>query len=186
MTTITINVTGEAARERISKLAQAVGPAILLKLIGQRLLSYIDESFRTRGRGQWRPLAASTLETRPHGGDAPLQDSGRYKQSFVTETDGRSYVEAGTNLKTASGIPLGPIHEHGTGPFTIRAVRARVLAARLRTGGWMLFGREVHHPGIPARPVLPNQVTAERLVGETVEGMLREVANGGDAGGRVG
>ena len=178
MTTITINVTGMAAAAKISRLAQAVGPKIILKVIGQRLLSYVDESFRTRGRGTWKPLSPLTLETRQHGGDVPLQDSGRYRQSYVQESDGASYVEVGTSLKGANGAPLGPIHEHGTGPYTIRVRNARVLAARRRTGGWLFFGKEVKHPGVPARPVLPNQHTAERLVGDVVEGMLGEIANG--------
>ena len=185
MTTVTINVTALAAREKIERLAKVIGPGPLLKVIGLRLLSYVDESFKTRGRGSWHPLAQLTLAMRARGGDAPLQDRGRYKQSFVKEvggrvtpgtdyaTDDRTFVEVGSNVKTPSGIPLGKIHEHGTGPFVIRVKQARTLAARLRSGEWVRFGKQVNHPGIPARPVLPTAATAERLVVEAVEEQLR-------------
>ena len=186
MTTVTINVTALAAREKIERLAKAIGPGPILKVIGMRLLSYVDESFKTHGRGAWRPLAELTLAMRKHGGDQPLQDTGRYKQSFVSEsggsgkdyeTDSKTFVEVGSNVKTPSGIPLGKIHEFGTGPFVIRVKTARSLGARLRSGAWINFGKEVNHPGIPARPVLPTQATAERLVVESVTEMLDMEAN---------
>ena len=185
MTAVTINVTTLAAREKIERLAKAVGASVILKVIGLRLLSYVDQSFKTHGRGAWRPLAPLTLAMRTRGGDQPLQDTGRYKQSFVRdiggragpgtdyETDDRTFVEVGSNVKTPSGIPLGKIHEHGTRPFVIRVKQARTLAARLRSGQWINFGKQVNHPGIPARPVLPTAATAERLVVETVEEMIQ-------------
>lgn len=191
MTTATINVTALAAREKIARLAKAVGPTVILKVVGLRLLSYVDESFKTKGRGTWRPLSPLTLTMRARGGDQPLQDTGRYKQSFVRdvggragpgtdyETDDRTFVEVGSNVKTPSGIPLGKIHEHGTGPFVIRVKQARTLAARLRSGEWINFGKQVNHPGIPARPVLPTAATAERLVFETVDEMIQMEADRG-------
>ncbi len=191
MTTVTINVTALAARAKIERLAKAVGPGVILKVIGLRLLSYVDESFKTKGRGAWRPLSPLTLAMRARGGDQPLQDTGRYKQSFVRdvggragpgtdyETDDRTFVEVGSNVKTPSGIPLGKIHEHGTGPFVIRVKQARTLAARLRSGAWVNFGKQVNHPGIPARPVLPTAATAERLVVEVVDEMIQMEADRG-------
>ena len=187
MATVTIAVTSIAAQEKIKRLAAAIGPGPILKVIGMRLLSYVDESFKTHGRGTWRPLAELTLAMRKRGGDQPLQDTGRYKQSFVSEsggpgkdyeTDNRTFVEVGSNIKTPSGIPLGKIHETGTGPFVIRVKNAKNLGARLRDGTWINFGKEVNHPGIPARPVLPTQATAERLVVETVTEMLEMEAKG--------
>ena len=188
MTTVTINVTALAAREKIERLSAAIGAKPILKVIGLRLLSYVDESFKTHGRGAWRPLAPLTLAMRARGGDQPLQDTGRYKQSFVSEsggpgkdyqTDDLTFVEVGSNVKTPSGIPLGKIHEFGTGPFVIRVKKARSLAARLRDGTWVNFGKQVNHPGVPARPVLPTAATAERLVVETVTEMLEMEATRG-------
>ncbi len=167
-------------RADLDRLLAAVQPAVVLKIIGMRLMEFVGESFKTRGRGGWRPLAASTLALRARGGDVPLQDTGRYRQSFVSETDSSTYVEVGTNLKTASGIPLAAIHEKGTGPYTIRVNRARVLAAKTRAGTWMIFGREVHHPGIPARPVLPTVPQAEQILKPVLEGMLERARDGGN------
>ena len=150
-------------------------PRVLLALIGARFLSYADESFRTNGRGKWKPLSQLTLLLRKHGGNQPLQDSGRYKQSFVQVSDHQTYVEVGTNLKTGTGLSLGRIHEFGTGPYTIRAQKAHGLAAQTRAGAWLHFGKEVRHPGIPARPVLPPKAVAERLAKETLEAILSRV-----------
>lgn len=156
-------------------ISDAIKPQVILTTIGGRFLSYVDESFRTRGRGRWAALSPLTLLLRKHGGDAPLQDTGRYKQSFVQETDNRTFVEVGTNLKT-QGLSLGKIHEFGTGPYTIRVKRAKVLAAQTRAGAWIFFGKEVDHPGIPARPVLPTKAVAEHLVQQVLDGLLSRVA----------
>ena len=77
-----------------------------------------------------------------------------------------------------TGVPLGKVHEQGTRPYTIRVKRARTLAAKTRAGTWMIFGREVHHPGIPARPVLPTVPQAEALLKPALEEML-EIARDG-------
>lgn len=156
-------------------VSDAIKPRTILTVIGGRFMSFVDESFRTRGRGAWPALSPLTLLLRKRGGDAPLQDTGRYKQSYVQETDGQTFVEVGTNLNTPSGLSLGKIHEFGTGPYTIRVNRAKVLAAQTRAGGWLFFGKQVNHPGIPARPVLPTKAVAERLVQQTLDAMLTRV-----------
>lgn len=190
---ITLDTT--VAREKLAALAKVVAPAVVLRIIGFRLMSWVDESFKTRGRGQWAPLAWSTLALRRRGGDQPLQDTGRYRQSWVTETDQRTFVEVGSSLKTGSGLVLAKIHEEGTRPYTIRVRNAKVLAAQAgrgaggagqhgvlgaisskRSSGWLFFGKEVHHPGVPPRPVLPTVVQAEQLVVKTVDAMLSGVA----------
>lgn len=203
MAALLIRVDAVAPRAALERLAEVMEPAFLLKLLGGRLLSYVDESFRTAGRGRWQRLAWSTLAQRKRGGDEPLQDTGMYRQSFVQESDGSSFVEVGTAAKTASGAPLGKIHEEGTKPYTIRVRNARVLAAPFGsgTGGaaqhagvfmlstrretrWSFFGKEVHHPGVPARPVLPqNEQEAEVVLRPTVEGALERALKGGGANG---
>ena len=181
---VQISVNTTAGQAKIERLLKAVQPSTVLNVIAARLTAYVDESFRTRGRGQWQALAPLTLELRKRGGDVPLQDTGRYKMSYVTETDGQTFVEVGTNLKTDSGLSLGRIHEFGTGPYTIRVKRAKVLAAQLRSGTWMFFGKEIQHPGIPARPVLPSKAVAERMIQETIDGMLSRIT--APTGGRFG
>lgn len=173
------------ARSRLGKLEVAVGPKTVLKVITQRLVAYIDESFKTRGRGAWRPLAASTLALRQRGGDVPLQDTGEYRKGWTGQidpsapnppalTDDETFVEVGT----ASG--LARWHEYGTAPHQITAVNRKTLAARMRSGGYMVFGKTVNHPGMPARPVLPTAADATRLLQATVQAMLDRVAEGAD------
>ena len=175
-----VSIDVSAGTAKLTRLLKVVEPRTLLGVIGSRLLSYVDESFRTRGRGQWAPLSPLTLLLRKHGGDVPLRDTGAYAMSYTRsggalKTDEQTFVEVGSNRKTPSGIPLANIHELGTGPYTIRVKRARFLAAQTRTGRWLIFGKEVQHPGIPARPVLPTKAVAERLVADVVDGMLKKV-----------
>lgn len=187
MANVQLQIDAVAGKAKLTRLLQAVAPDTVLTAVGGRLLFHVDESFRTRGRGTWRALSPITLALRRFGGNVPLQDTGRYKESFVTETDHRTYVEVGTNLKISGGLSLAKIHEFGTDPYTIRVRRASVLAAELHTdvggvtwtkygGRWIFFGKEVHHPGIPARPVLPTKAVAERLVLETIDAMLARIA----------
>lgn len=175
MATLQIQVDTVVGQVKLSRVLEAVKPAALLKGFGGRFLSYVNKQFRTRGEGQWRPLSPLTLLLRRHGGDMPLRDTGKYAQSFVMETDQRTFVEVGSNLKTTSGIPLAMIHEYGTAPYTIRARTAKVLAAKTREGAWIFFGKEVQHPGVPPRPVLPSKAVAERLVQEVVDGALARI-----------
>lgn len=174
----TIRMDAVINRADLDRLLEAVRPAVVLKVIGMRLLEFVGESFSTRGRGGWVPLANSTLMLRKRGGDVPLQDTGKYKQAFVSETDNSMYVEVGSNIKTETGLPLSLIHEKGTGPYTIRVRRARQLAAQARDGQWFHFGKEVHHPGIPARPVLPTEQQATTILVPVLEGMLERAKAG--------
>lgn len=192
MPAITVYVDSLGPRRALNRLSETLKPPVIISLISARLLEYVDESFRTLGRGKWRRLSWSTLALRQRGGDRPLQDTGRYKQSFVRESDESTFVEVGSNIKTSKGTALSPIHEFGTGPYTIRVRNARVLAAQAGsgTGGaasrgplgliasrrstrWFFFGKEVHHPGIPARPVLPtSQREAEVVLQPVITGAL--------------
>lgn len=179
-----VQIDTSAGVAKIERLLKAVEPKTVLDLIGGRFLSYVDESFRTRGRGWWPALSQLTLLLRKNGGDMPLRDTGKYAQSYTLaggakKTDQRTYVEVGSDAKTPSGIPLANIHEQGTRPYVIRIRRAKVLAAKTRAGAWLFFGKQVNHPGIPARPVLPTKAVAERLVQAVVDDMLKTIDAGG-------
>jgi len=203
MSSITISVDSVVARERIERVLKALGMQPILNAIAMRLQGFVDESFRTKGRGAWAPLAWGTVAMRKHGGSAPLQDTGGYRQSWVTRTfisPGKGIAEIGT-----AKVPLAYWLEKGTGtfagkgPYTIRVRNARVLAARLGggtgafmfeggsgilrggkggKGDYIFFGKEVQHPGIPPRPVLPNVEQGEKLLGEVVKGIEGQIQGG--------
>lgn len=149
-------------------VADGFSPRIILKLIRLRLTSFVTRQFETRGEGRWAPLARSTLANRRRGGSEPLQDTGRYRQSFVSESDEQTYVEVGTNDFRAR------VHEYGSRPYVIRA-KGKALAFRTSAGD-IIFRKSVNHPGVPARPVLPNKAVAERLVQEELDSYLEVLA----------
>lgn len=167
---VTVEVKVPQATEPGSVGAIALGfsPRIILKLIGLRLTSFVTRQFETHGDGKWAPLRASTLANRARGGAQPLQDTGRYRQSFVAESDQNTFVEVGTNDFR------GKIHELGTKPYVIRA-RGRALAFKTAQGE-VIFRKAVNHPGVPARPVLPTKAVAERLVQAELDSYLDTLA----------
>lgn len=180
---ITVRLKGDP----VTKLVELLGsPKKMLQVIGLRLQSFVDESFRTQGRGRWKPLAAMTVSLR--GSGAPLQRTSAYRQSFVTTSDDVTFVRIG------SDNPLARFHEYGTGQnppggrgwYVIVPRTAKVLVASGPTGFSLVLGKFVRHPGVPARPVLPTQEQADKLGDETVTGMLEEVIKQGEQGGTRG
>lgn len=209
MPSIQISVDTTLAKAKIERLLKAVEPRTVLNVVGAALTRYVDQSFKTRGRGSWAPLAPITLLLRKRGGDAPLQDTGRLKGSYVSEqggpgtdyeTDNATFVEVGSNVKTPSGHSLAKIHEYGAviepkpgtfwqysyttsgkrGQRTVNVTRAAMLVLG-KIGDRLIFARRVV---IPARPVMPSQAVAEKLVTDVMEGMLSRIT--APEGGRFG
>ena len=171
------------ANAKLAALGASLAPATVLKVIGLRFMSFVDESFRTSGRGKWAALRPSTIAGRRGGSSSPLQDTGKYRMSFTGQggagfdpaghppvTDGKTFVQVGTES------PLKDWHERGTKPYTIRAKNNRHgLLTKNQAGDWVFFGKVVHHPGLPARPVLPTLAEADKMAGDTVAAMLDRV-----------
>lgn len=144
---------------------KAFNTRTILKLIGIRVLSFIDKQFQSSGAeggSPWQPLKPSTLALRARGGNQPLRDNGTYSQSFTSQIESDSAVWVGSKSQ------IGPYHEFGTSPYTITA-RKKILAAQMRAGGWMIFGKTVHHPGLPIRAVFPSGAVVEKIITEEVE-----------------
>ena len=201
MPAIIIEINTTAGQQKVARLLKVIEPRTLLSEIGERFRSYVDTQFRTLGEGRWPRLAWTTLALRQRADDKPFHGmDSKYRQSIVTETDGQTFVEVGSNWRTATGVPLAKIHEFGTAPYVIRPKRAQILAAKTGLAGpvgliatkhvsnWFVFAnvlskdprkREVHHPGIPARPVLPTKAVAERIIQTSVDGMLARAVERG-------
>jgi len=103
----------------------------------------------------------------------------RLKQALTMNVQGSKSVQVGITDRFAE------YHHFGTKPYVIRPVNARFLrfvvagavtsrAGRVvsfttRTGRVVSFkaktgtAREVHHPGLPARPLLPTKAIGEQL-----------------------
>jgi phage gpG-like protein len=135
-------------------------------------MNWINKNFQTEGGlvGGWAPLRPGTLANRRKGSGRILQDTGELRQSFVPRWTSES-ATVGSPLKRALW------HEKGTRPYIIKPKRAggvlvfntasgiRVKTKRLVTGKTIrlpsatgtskVFTRLVHHPGLPARRMLP-------------------------------
>ncbi len=125
-------------------------------------LQWVDRNFRQSGRltgAPWRKLSPNTIAGRRKQSSLPLRDTGQLRQSFVAKATARS-ATVGTEKQYAS------FHEEGTGPFTITPKKGKFLFFPVAEGfagpkfkgkGGKFVGvaKEVQHPGIPQRRILP-------------------------------
>ena len=140
----------------------------MLGLIGARHLEWIQDNFERRGiESAWPPLRPNTIAGRRLGSSAPLQDTGRLRQSFVVRMLGNA-VEVGSAMKIAA------IHHEGSGSYVIRPRQARFL--KFMTTAGEVFARSVRHPGIPRRRLIPSVGLGERLAIETADNAIKAVA----------
>jgi phage gpG-like protein len=117
----------------------------------------VSQNFDSEGaERKWKPLAPNTIAS---GGSKILQRSGRLRKSFGMVVSGDT-VTIGTPLQLASW------HHSGTGPYEITARNAKWLRFQAQDGA--KFAHVVHHPGLPARPLIPTARTAKRLASQTL------------------
>lgn len=153
------------AQARLAKLGRGLDTHTMLTAIGFRLLKWVDDNFKAGGiEHKWAPLRPNTVAARRKGSSAILQDTGRLKQSFVQKVD-RESVTVGSSLLLAEW------HHYGTRPYEIRPKRAKAL--RFVTAGGVVFSQVVHHPGLPARPLVPS----EHAAGEVSRGVVEALVN---------
>jgi phage gpG-like protein len=177
MAGISIDVDVNAPKALLASLQAVLRPELLLKLLGLRYTNFLSTRFEGDGSvpnegigAKWVPLKPSTVMQRRQGSSRPLQDTGRLKMSYTgTPNFGADWVEVGSNMEYAS------YHEEGTKPYVITPKTKKALAAKLSAGGWVVFGKRVNHPGIPARPVLPDVPLAERIGVEEIESVIDDV-----------
>lgn len=148
----------------LKKLIQVMGTQAVADILGERLAAWVVHNFEDEGtEKKWKSLAASTLQLRKHAGSKPLQDTGALKR-FVAEPGGRWLVGNVLHVGWRGAIAkIAGYHHYGSGPYEIKVVKAKVLAAAKRGGGFMVFGKAVNHPGIPTRPLLPSVRLAESI-----------------------
>ena len=174
----------------------------LHRQIGVDMVKWIDRNFEAQGLEKpWAPLAASTVFGRRQGGGGAkiLQNNGQLRASHTYRPSADRVVV---------GFPEGSIAEYqhfGTAPYTIRpknpdgvlafpfppGLSAPTSIIKRRKGSpkvgainksgskqSFLFVKEVHHPGLKARPLLPTVPLAEQLVGETIQRYIANLTGG--------
>lgn len=134
-------------------------------------LNWINRNFATEGGmvGGWKPLSPNTLAARRKGSGRILQDTGRLRGSFIPRWNDKE-------ASVGSAISYSRFHEEGTKPYVIKpkgnyplrfkvAKGAGTVQSKVLKGGKKIslhtfkgeyaFAREVHHPGLPVRKILP-------------------------------
>ncbi len=174
MADLEVRIDASKAEAAVTAIGRAFQPEFFLRLVGQRQLAWINENFRREGaETAWHPMAANTRAKR--GGAAKLlRDRGRLAQSFVSALRGSDTVAVGT------ADPRGRWHHEGTRPYTIRPKAAQVL--RFMTVNGVTFRRIVHHPGLPARPLVPSERLAAALATSVIDAAVAKIVT--DAEGR--
>lgn len=157
-----LHTTGlKEAIERMKKVGVKLAAHEYLKLIGLHLLEWVDKNFKTEGKAPgrlspWKKLSPNTIAGRRKGSKKVLQDTGRLKQSFVSSVHkSAQWVEVGTKDKKA------PWHHFGTGAYSIKPRGKKFLkfpvAPNARWPKGFAFAKKVRHPGLSARPMIPNE-----------------------------
>jgi len=190
---IEVHVDAADAVRRLTALGAAVDGRVMMDLVGQRVVAWIDQNFRAGGLERpWAPLSPNTVAARRKGRGAgtaqPLRDTGRMAQSFVPGAPDSAYALGVNDVTVGTNDQKAVFHQFGTRPYVIRPKARKFLrfitAAPQGAGrgkprkarrGFYAFAREVHHPGIPARPMLPSEPLARQLAEDTLQAYVDEV-----------
>ena len=174
--------------------AQSLGSnrAELHMRYGIQALNWVDRNFRAQGgllsTGPWAKLKPNTIAGRRKGSALVLQDTGQLRQSYQMSFTNEQAV-------VGSADPKALWHGLGTKPYTIVPKNAKVLAFAIAQGGrkvpfafsstitrhtfkrgqMLAFAKEVHHPGLPARRMLPIEVELLPALLKTTINFLKEL-----------
>jgi len=150
-----IEIRDKEFRKAMSALAkQNADLRPLFKRYQVIMIRSFNQNFKQEGRPKkWKPLSPSTVANRRKGSKRILQDTGQLRASCAVESAPgnitrfrKNSLVMGTNLKTAKW------HQDGTDPYTITPRHSKYL--RFATSSGWRFARQVHHPGLPARPFI--------------------------------
>lgn len=181
---VRIKVDARNALKMIEGLGQALTPQKLLTAIGLRQLAWTDQWIKSAGNDTWKRMSWNTIASKP-GRPALNNFSSRYvarlTQSMTSEVNAdKGTVDVGTNEQYAKW------QSEGTKPYIISPKAADgVLVFKVFGGAYgtfkgksgsgikffkdVVFAREVHHPGIPARRLIPTEEVGLRLAQETIQ-----------------
>lgn len=171
--------------------------------IGDSVIGWIDKNFKAQGLEKpWKPLRPSTMFAKRMAGVGAKALEGL--RSWVTHRASAKNVVIGFPSESPAKY-----HHFGTkGPYEIRPKNKKALRflmppfSSIATGqmrtvlsprpkdtpvigmtkgnkqSW-LFTQVVHHPGLPARPLLPSVQKAEELAKAVIEDALMEMVKKG-------
>lgn len=167
-----VNVTVSISADLKKKLAQlhtAMDPAKVAAAVGAQQRGWVGKNFDQGGiESPWPPLSDFTLMARKNGGDKPLQDSGRLKQSFTYVV-----LAGGKAVKVGSNVRYAEYHETGTGPILPKS--GKFLAIPTANGVVFVKGTA----GIPKRKMLPSVKLAQEMAVKTITQLIKRALGRG-------
>jgi phage gpG-like protein len=125
----------QATLRHIQALAAPERLAVLYDRLGVAGVRWVDTNFRQGGAlvGGWKPLRPLTVFGRRGGSSAPLQDTGRLRESFTYQVQPNG-ARVGTAYQV-KGKPIPLYHQEGTGPYDIVPRDKQALAFPAPPGG---------------------------------------------------
>jgi len=163
------------AVNRLRHVAANIDDKQLLQAIGNRHLKWMVQNLRDAGTETPHPPMSPNTLIKSSGRASPRHLSSRFRaflQQSYTVKVANDHVDVGTQNEMAKW------HHHGTDPFIIRPTNRKYL--KFATIDGVVFAKEVHHPGIPARGLLPTKKTAEALALQVLTaGIRRAIQSGG-------
>ncbi len=149
----------------VDSILQATAEAVGQYLEG-KILDMIDE----QGRGQWEPLADSTIAQK--GSSKSWENKGGLRAQIAHRilTDGLGGTSIQVGIFESEYGYIAHLLEFGTDAYVIRPKEKKALNWR----GLPHPVKEVHHPGIPERPLF--RLTFD-LEAENIEKLMAEELN---------
>lgn len=177
---MTISLDSSDLKRKISRLIKVLDIRFLLEAIGNRHLEWMNENLDAAGtEKKHQIMSPNTIAVRPQRSSSHHFSSrylSRLKQSL---TKGKGIKIESRSVTVGTEDEFAHFHHFGTKPYTIRP-KTKGGFLVFKTADGMVMAREVHHPGIPARPFLPSKAVAEKLAIRILEASYKKMVK--DAG----
>jgi len=180
-----ISIDTKEATKLFIRFGQKFSPSVMLKLIGIKHLNWINANFRAGGlESQWKPLSPNTIAARRQGGGSgsaqTLRDKGELSQSFTIGHPKNIFVLDVNTIRVGTQVSYASYQHFGTGPYIIRPRNKKFLMFKTAQG--VRFAREVHHPGLPQRRLLPSEVLAQQMAAGELDAYIKTSIEQAEAG----
>jgi len=115
-TGIDIRIDHAEATSFFTRLGRELRPEVLTKMLGQRYLEWIGDSFRQEGAERpWPPLAQSTIDARRKGRGAGrpqiLRDTRKMEQSITPGAAGNVFRAGALSVTVGTRVPYAIYHD---------------------------------------------------------------------------
>lgn len=187
VTMVSIKVRYAQAVHDLAVLGEVLDSEKVLNAIGLRQMSWMSANVKGGGYpSAWQQMSENTLAAKPQRSSSHNFAS-RYQSQLLQGMTVE--VQAGKSVEVGINAPYVEFHHEGTQPYTIRPVKGQFLAFQVAGGNFatrlgiakpirgstaMVFTKEVHHPGLPARPMLPSKMVAEQLAFGVIEAIVKK------------